>query len=62
MKALDFIYNRKLDKYDMSPYKTDADLIRKIQTGKGDPIMYEGYGNNLFIEIFFSGTTPNAPK
>ena len=46
----------------MDKYKTDEELVLKVQTGKGDPAMYEGLGNNIFIETFFAGTQPATPR
>ena len=35
-RPIDFIYDRKSDSYDMSAIKTDLDLVRIVQSGKGD--------------------------
>ena len=62
-KPIDFIYDYKKGVYDLDKYKTDEELVRKIQTGKGDPLWYDDeLGNNLFIEMFFGGTTPINAK
>ena len=60
---LDFIYERRLNKYNFDRYKDDDKLVTKIRTGKGDEIFrYDGLGNNIFIEILFGGTTPRRPE
>ena len=46
----------------MSPYKTDLDIIRKIQTGKGDETFMTYAGKALYIELIFGGTTPINPE
>ena len=41
--ALDFIYERSTDSYNLDHYSSDIDLIRKLQSGKGDEIFrYQG--------------------
>ena len=35
---LDFIYERKTDRYALEKYKTTDDLVQKVQTGKGDEL------------------------
>ena len=60
---LDFIYDRKTDTYAIENYRTNDDLVQKIQTGKGDELlMFDGYGNNIWLEVLFGGTTPRKPK
>ena len=62
-RPLDFIYERRLNRYNLDRYRSNEDLVKKIQTGKGDEIFrYDGLGNNLFIEIIFGGTTPRIPN
>ena len=53
---LDFIYDRKENRYALDRYKTDEDLVKKIRTGKRDP--NSGPGDNIFVELFLGGTTP----
>ena len=37
--------------------------MKKVQTGKGDEVfLYDGLGKNIFIEMFFGGTTPRLVK
>ena len=57
---LDFIYNKQLDfldgdaghGYNFREFDTDAKLLAKVQTGKGDPAMFSGKDfiavNNMF--------------
>ena len=53
---LDFIYERKTDRYALEKYKTNEDLVLKIRSGKGDEIFINnGLGKNLFIETFLGG-------
>ena len=62
-RPLDFIYDRKLNKYDFNRYKNDDKLVQKVRTGKGDKTyLYNGLGKNLFIESFLGGTTPSIPE
>jgi hypothetical protein len=57
-RPIDFIYDRKTDSFDLSKYRTDMDLVAKIQTGKGDEtFMYYGH-KNIYVELIFAGTTP----
>ena len=61
--ALDFIYERKENRYNLDRYKNDEQLLKKVRTGKGDELfLYNGLGNNIFIEMFFGGTTPRIPE
>ena len=46
------------DKYDLSQYETDLDIVRKIQTGKGDERFMTYEGKALYIELIFGGTVP----
>ena len=60
---MDFIYERKTDEYVISKYKTNQQLVQKVQTGKGDEtFMYpqDSY-KNLYIQVIFAGTTPQKP-
>ena len=61
-RPIDFVYNRRTDTFDLTPYRSDRELIAKIQTGKGDPFVYYTDYRNLFVEIIFAGTIPNEPK
>ena len=60
-RPLDFIYDRKTDSYDIESFPTELDLIRRVQSGKGDK-NYMYYGDKiLFTEIIFAGTVPEEP-
>ena len=60
---LKFIYDRMSNRYALDQYDTDDDLVRKIQSGKGDELfLYYELGNNIFIEAMFGGTSPKLPK
>ena len=55
---LDFVYDKATNAYLLeSTYNTDEKLLTKVQTGKGDPSIYEG---NMFLNIegIFSETDP----
>ena len=57
-RPIDFIYERKDDIFNIEKYKTDKELVDKIQTGKGDTtFIFTGF-KSLYIQIFFAGTTP----
>ena len=61
-RPIDFIYERKDDIFNIDKYKTDKELVDKIQTGKGDTtFIFTGF-KSLYIQIFFAGTTPAEPK
>ena len=55
---LDFIYDFNTNSYRMDKYDTDQKLVAQIQTGKGDPTLYEG-AKYLFIDGIFAETDPN---
>ena len=60
---LDFIYERRENKYNFDKYDTDEKIVTKIRTGKGDEtFIFDGDGNNIFVEIMFGGTTPRRPE
>ena len=61
-RPLDFIYDRKTDSFDLSKYDDDEDLIRKIQSGKGDETFMYYEGKSLYIELIFGGTIPEEPE
>ena len=62
-RALTFIFDEKEARYTLEKYRSDEELVRKIQTGKGDPVVYEDkLGVNIFIEVFFGGMTPSNPR
>ena len=42
----------------LEKYETDEQLLEKVQTGRGDPAIYEGDNLFLFVEGIFSGTEP----
>ena len=56
---LDFVYNKEENEYDLSRYATDADLLAKVQSGKGDLAIFEG-NKFLFIEGIFAETEPEV--
>ena len=41
----------------LEEYDSDEKLLEKIQTGRGDPEIFEG-NQFLFVEGFFAGTDP----
>ena len=43
----------------MTEFETDSELLDRIQTGKGDEDIYKLY-NNIFVDLIFGGTTPEA--
>ena len=54
---LDFIFEKATSSYMFSSYNTNEKLTEKVQTGKGDPNMYEG--NTFFvIDNIFGATEP----
>lgn len=55
---LDFVYDRELANYDLEAYADDAALLAKVQTGKGDPLLFEG-NRFLYIEGIFVDTVPS---
>ena len=54
---LDFIYEKATNEYVIEAYDTDEKLLAKVQSGKGDPSIYEG-NKFLFIEGIFAATEP----
>ena len=63
-KPIDFIYERRYDKFNIEGYQTDQELLEKIQTGKGDITVLELGARRIetiYIDTFFSGTTPESP-
>lgn len=59
---LDFIYERHGDLYNLTEYKTDSELIKKVRTGKGDELLYPEFGKSLYIEAIFADTYPEEVK
>jgi hypothetical protein len=57
-KPLDFVYVKQNNNYMLQDYPTDAHLLYKMRSGKGDPKIFYGY-NSLLIDIIFAGTYPN---
>ena len=55
-RPLDFIYERWNDTYNLTRYDSDKELVDKIQTGKGDPFLYDYL--NIYVDSVFGGTTP----
>lgn len=45
----------------MTRYDTNSKLLGKIQTGKGDEELYEGW-KYIFIDAIFGGTKPENIK
>lgn len=45
----------------MSKFKNDNDLIRQIQSGKGDTTFRYYSHQALYIEAMFAGTIPSEP-
>lgn len=39
---LDFIYEKNENDYRLDIYDTDEKLLKKVQTGRGDPAIYDG--------------------
>ena len=61
MNLLDFVYDRKENRYTLDKYKNDDALVKRIQTGKGDKLfMYDGLGKNIFVEAFLGSTKPEV--
>lgn len=56
-KPLDFIFVKQDNSYHLSDYATDAHLLHKVRTGKGDPKIFYGF-NSMFINLIFAGTYP----
>ena len=54
---LDFLYEKATNDYVLDQFDTDEKLLAKVQSGKGDPSIYEG-NKFLFIEGIFAGTEP----
>ena len=44
MNPLDFVYDSEEKDYMLSEYKTNEQLVQKIQTGKGDQTRYSKLG------------------
>ena len=55
---LDFVYDLETGEYQLDRYKSDEELVEKIQTGIGDPALFLG---NRFLDIegIFGGTDPS---
>ena len=57
---LDFVYERFNDTYNISRYDDDAELVDKIQTGKGDEeYIYDAY-YYINVDFPFSATYPET--
>ena len=56
---LDFVYEKYNDTYNLTEaaYKDDKELLKKIQTGKGDPEIFTGF-SFLYLTGFVGGTVP----
>ena len=39
-KPIDYVFDYETDSYDLSPYKTDADLLEKIRNGRTEQSYY----------------------
>ena len=55
---LDFIYEKGTNKYMLENYVTDEQLLKKVQTGRGDLDTDQGDSLFIYIEGIFSGTEP----
>lgn len=55
---LDFVYDRTYDIYNLTyeAYEDDEDLVLKVQTGKGDPNLFEF--RIVYVDNIFGGTEP----
>ena len=63
MNPLDFVYETSQKDYVLYKYKTDEQLVQKIQTGKGDEeTRYKDLGDVIYTELVFGGTTPTIPQ
>lgn len=56
---LDFIYESASNSYRLDLYDTEEKLIKKIQTGTGDPALFTGT-NFLYIDGIFGATVPKT--
>jgi len=56
-KPLDFVYIKEDDAYRLDLYESDAHLLYKVRTGKGDPNIYTAF-TSIFPNLFFAGTFP----
>jgi hypothetical protein len=56
-RPIDFVYLKDEDIYDLDRFETDAHLLFKVRTGKGDPKTYKMF-YNLYPELIFGGTYP----
>jgi len=55
-RPIDFVYVKDTDSFDLTRFPTDAHLLHKIRTGKGDKDIYKR--RNLYVDQIFSGTYP----
>ena len=59
---LDWVYEQKTDSYNIDKFRTNEELINKIQSGKGDErFIYTGF-KSIYIQIFLAGTVPEEPN
>ncbi len=54
---LDFVYQLDTDSYRLDFFNTDEKLLKKVQTGVGDPQIYQNT-KFLFLEGFVAETLP----
>ena len=52
---LDFVYEKKENDFRLDKYDTDEKLLKKVQTGRGDPEIYDRDQRFLDIEFMFAG-------
>lgn len=58
-KPLDFVYVKQTNNYRLDPYESDAHLLYKVRTGKGDPNIYGAY-KSIIPSLFFAGSFPET--
>ena len=57
-RPIDFIYERHNDTYNLTRYTSDAQLLKKIRTGKGDTeYIYTGL-RNINVDSVYADTVP----
>ena len=59
ISPLTFFYSTTTDSYDFTGYSNDADIIAKVQTGKGDPYLYSSDGQYIAIGDIFGTIEPS---
>lgn len=51
------MYVKEDDAYRMDLYESDAHLLYKVRTGKGDPNIYTAF-KSIYPNLFLAGTYP----